>query len=527
LKVLKETISLNIIKCKNMIDKIKIIDLSKAQQLEIKLQGLIENYNNEEEQTNQVLTLKTKNTVGIDLLLQLEELLSEISYMYDLYEIEIYFNDVNNLSSDYEDVVLKYDMIVKKIGNVSNKLELDKLTFLLQKKYEFLYKIMCRAVLEKEEFPTLSKTDLEYISDIIEKELSQVNSNVSLEINVEDIREYIKYLNEIKKNSSKKSFFDNLKDKISSNMVLVERLIQIPNEIVRGNILEDESLAQKKKISTQEFKKLDLEDRNMGIDLTSYNLSEVNFDDLDVMFLNLEGTGARINPQKVKSKSLYKTNLRGLNLSSANFYTVYIERANLEGTGAKIDPQTVSNKKLCYANLKGLDLSNADFTGVDIEGANLEETQAKIDPQYVKYGNLRNANLRGLDLSEADFECIIIEGANLEETQAKINPQTVVRKNLFGTNLKGLDLSGANFTDVDIRGANLEGTNAKINPQKVKYKSLENTNLKGLDLSQVDFTGVDITGANLEGTGARVIIDGKEVVFERENVEEITEVKKR
>ncbi len=207
--------------------------------------------------------------------------------------------------------------------------------------------------------------------------------------------------------------------------------------------------------------------------------------------------------------------LKYLDLSETSFTDIDVTDKNFKDSNANIDPQTVKGKTLYNTNLQNCNMAGKDFTGVDIQGANLENTNAQIDPQRIEEKALNNANLKGctfINLSSldslksepADFTGVNICDANLENTNAQIDPQLIDGKSLHGTNVKGLDLSHADFTGVNIQRANLENTNAQIDPQLIDGKSLCDTNVKGLNLSHADFTGVLIVGTNLENTGAMI-----------------------
>ncbi len=191
--------------------------------------------------------------------------------------------------------------------------------------------------------------------------------------------------------------------------------------------------------------------------LKGVDLSHANFTGVDIKFANLENTGAQIDPQLIKNKSLYDTNVKGctfVNLSyldsikriPVDFTDVDIQFANLEDTGAQIDPQLIKDKSLTGTNVKGCTFVNlssldsikrvpADFTDVDIQLANLEDTDAQINPQLIKDKSLHKTNLKGVDLSHANFTDVDIWGANLEGTSAIINPHTVHDRALYETNL--------------------------------------------------------------------------------------------
>lgn len=193
---------------------------------------------------------------------------------------------------------------------------------------------------------------------------------------------------------------------------------------------------------TDNYFNLSREDRSM---LRYIDLSEVCFDNRKVSERDYSNCNAKIDPQKVKNKNLYRTNLKNVDMHLYDFTDVEVERANLEGTGANIDPQRVKNKSLYNTNLAGLNLSDKEFDGVGVVGANLEGTGANIDPQTVFTKDLRLTRLKGLNLRDKDFTGVRIDGADLEGTGAKINPQTVIWYDETNTNLAGTVILNLDF----------------------------------------------------------------------------------
>ena len=91
----------------------------------------------------------------------------------------------------------------------------------------------------------------------------------------------------------------------------------------------------------------------------------MNFNNVDIELADLSNTGAEIDPQLVKNKSLYDTNLENLDLSSKDFTNVVVEYACLKNTNATINVQQVREKSLQGANLLGVTIVG-DFNKVDI-----------------------------------------------------------------------------------------------------------------------------------------------------------------
>lgn len=194
-----------------------------------------------------------------------------------------------------------------------------------------------------------------------------------------------------------------------------------------------------------------------NFDFTRWDLRYVDFTDQLIINSIFKGTNARIDPQKVKFKSIRNCDLEGLDLSGADFDDVEITHTNLKGTNANIDPQQVRNLDMWYCNLEGLDFSNVCFDNVGICGADLRRTNARIDPQRVNAKRIDYCNLEGLNLSEADFDDVLITGTNLKGTKARINPQTVRHLDLSDTCLAGCYVIN-NFDNYNDKNMpNLEG----------------------------------------------------------------------
>ena len=73
---------------------------------------------------------------------------------------------------------------------------------------------------------------------------------------------------------------------------------------------------------------------------------------MDIRGCNLKGTNARINPQKIKYKSLYKTNLEGIDMSGMDFTGVDVWKCNLKNTGADLTGAIRANGAITEYNSK-------------------------------------------------------------------------------------------------------------------------------------------------------------------------------
>ncbi len=217
-----------------------------------------------------------------------------------------------------------------------------------------------------------------------------------------------------------------------------------------------------------------------NFDFAGWDLKYVDFTNQLIINSIFKGTNARIDPQRVKFKSIRNCDLEGLDLSRVDFYDIEITHANLKGSNANINPQQIRNLDMWYCNLEGLDFSNARFDNIGICGANLKGTKAIIDPQRVNAKRIDYCNLEGLDLSEANFDDVLMTGANLRGTNAKINPQTVRYLDLSDTCLEGCYVIN-NFNGYsDKTKPNLEGVILVDSHDEIKELEDNHYNLKNI-----------------------------------------------
>ena len=91
--------------------------------------------------------------------------------------------------------------------------------------------------------------------------------------------------------------------------------------------------------------------------------------------------------------------MRKLDLSEIDFLEKNMENKDYSYTNINFDPQKIKNKSLYNTNLKGTDLFAKDFTDVDIRSANLNETSATIVLTTIKaidkYTGLEGCNVIG------------------------------------------------------------------------------------------------------------------------------------
>jgi len=221
----------------------------------------------------------------------------------------------------------------------------------------------------------------------------------------------------------------------------------------------------------------------------------------------------------IQRKFKDRMDFEGEDLSLVCFDKMSVKDLNLRGTNAHINPQKVQAKSLFHCNLEGLDLSSVDFSDVDIRYASLKETGAKINPKCV-HGNLIGCNLEGLDLSDVSFVNTIIQFANLKNTNASIDPQLVHGRSFWGTNVEGLDLAGYDFGGVDIRCANLTNTSAHIylNLNHYNYRLFDGgTSLTGCYVYLDASVASKVSHCVIEG--ATILSSYQEFMMRREEAE--------
>ncbi len=151
------------------------------------------------------------------------------------------------------------------------------------------------------------------------------------------------------------------------------------------------------------------------------DLSEVCFDNRDVREFDFSNCNVVIDPQKVRDRDLYGTNLENVDMSLYDFTDVDVRAANLKGTKAHVDPQKVYDKSLENTILEGLDMSEYDFTYVSICGTNLKGTKAHVDPQTVIDMDISYANLIGTVLLNHDYTDVEMDGTIFDDGQSVLD----------------------------------------------------------------------------------------------------------
>lgn len=115
------------------------------------------------------------------------------------------------------------------------------------------------------------------------------------------------------------------------------------------------------------------------------DFTNVVFANIDVRFINFEGTNVDIDPQLVKDKSFYKTNLRGIMMAGKNFVGVNVEYVNLENTYAYFNPQQLNPSSLKGTNIRGLYLSDQNFDNIDLNETIMDDNiDVPLVGKYIK-----------------------------------------------------------------------------------------------------------------------------------------------
>ena len=416
-----------------------------------------------------------------------------------LYKLEILEKKISFLTNieNYKIDKSNLDLSIKKILELKIEYSILKNDFSYKEQNEFK-KFLGKTYYEiiKEELIKTDNSNLFNKLDITDKrEVNLVFLEELKEYTLSDIKEFLKVINI-------KEFLKVINSTI--NKVKHESSLHLngSNDLeVKKQTITNKKIVSDKRIKCDEFERLTgvsplpiFSDGNEK--LREYDISCVIYDDKYLTNANLSYTNAIINPQKVSDKSLRYVNLEGVDLSQANFQGVDIFGANLKNTNAIIDPQLVKNKTLTNCNLEGLDLSNVSFQGVYIAGANLNGTRANLEGAIL-VDTKRKSDSNRIFVSDKRITC------DEFERLTGVSARPLFRSD--NEKLREYDISCVIYDDRDLTNINLSYTNAIINPQKVMDKSLKYADLEGIDLSQANFQGVNITGANLKNTGAKLI----------------------
>lgn len=146
--------------------------------------------------------------------------------------------------------------------------------------------------------------------------------------------------------------------------LLKEKILKNENE----NKIKDDDLIQ------YLLKTILNEERRTSEKILKYlDLSNIKFDDQDIVFIDFTNTNAKIDPQKIHLKHMGYTKLNGLDFKDKSFDNVYI--SGVDFTGAKnviINPQKIANKNLKNSIVKGVDFNNYSFEGVNTTNTKFE-----------------------------------------------------------------------------------------------------------------------------------------------------------
>jgi uncharacterized protein YjbI with pentapeptide repeats len=145
-----------------------------------------------------------------------------------------------------------------------------------------------------------------------------------------------------------------------------------------------------------------------------------------------------------------------------------------------------------------LDLHNADLQGVELtlaqlHGANLCDAQlqdARLIGAKLDRAVLLGAQLQGANLIRAELQEAILAHAQLQEAKligAKLQGAQLVDGQLQGADLLLAQLQGANLSSAELHGAQLIGA------------KLQDADLRGAQLQRADLGGAQLQGANLRG----------------------------
>ena len=123
----------------------------------------------------------------------------------------------------------------------------------------------------------------------------------------------------------------------------------------------------------QEILYLILDDERKKIRLLPYiDLSNVDFKDQDITYIDFTDTNAFINPQTVKGKNFLYTVLNGLDFKGCVWNDTRLCFTNFDGAyNVSMDPQTVLYPSLYGCICKGIDFGGHSFKGVGLQYADL------------------------------------------------------------------------------------------------------------------------------------------------------------
>lgn len=157
-------------------------------------------------------------------------------------------------------------------------------------------------------------------------------------------------------------------EKIELYTILKNRILKNKEKFTKNNFKEDEIIQiLLKEILSQERK------INTGV-LKYIDLTNIDFKEQDITFIDFTETNANINPQTIYEKNLQNTKLIG-DFKDKSFDGVYIFGTDFSNaTNVHINPQKIKNKSIIKANVDGVDFDNNSFEGVHVTETNIENS---------------------------------------------------------------------------------------------------------------------------------------------------------
>lgn len=122
------------------------------------------------------------------------------------------------------------------------------------------------------------------------------------------------------------------------------------------------------------------------------NFDGNSFDGCNIRYTNFKGSkGAKINPQTIKSKSFFKSELSDVEFIGS-FDDCYISCTKFKGSkGARINPQTVYNKDLSHSNFADVEFIGP-FDNCKIVYSSFKKSKGtRINPQTIHAKDLRHS----------------------------------------------------------------------------------------------------------------------------------------
>jgi uncharacterized protein YjbI with pentapeptide repeats len=517
------------------------IDVSKYRD---ELDGIVSKYESDKKKKVEVDNKRLEGEIYLNIYSDCEmELFTELAKLeFDLKE---YINilDLMRITDDW-DLDKDIDNIFYRLdNNMDNLLEniysIDVRKIIISKYYDLLlmkiikdYKEGIYGLLDKYDNNDVEFSRNVYLQDSIKRYIACNNIDFTGDISNYNLRDIVDKVcnNDKDKNKLLVSYNEivvrennniSFLEKIKNNLLLYQCKITFR---WLGNV---DRLELRKRFGCDDgdFSFLDkLKDKDLfGLDLEGIDLSSVDFTDAFITYTNLKNTRARINPQKVRDKTMFMTNVEGCyvlnnfegykeenisNLDGAilvdNFEKIdEIEKKlfNLDDSDFKwlgnvdrlellkrVGYKKLKEKDFCRCNLENLDLSSVDFDSVDIGWSFLNNTGSKIDFLKVK----------GLCWPADVKNCYVINSdcSPFSSCDGSIHVDSFEEIDEIENKLFNLDNSEFSW----LGNADRREILNRVGYSKLKNKDFSYVNLEGIDLSSVDFIGVNIFMTNLYDT---------------------------